>query len=389
MSQNKRPDCETGRRHGATPASADVGEALRTSECRYRRLFESAKDGILILDAETGMITDANPYLLELLGYSREDLVRKKVWDLGFLADVVANEANFSELQQKGFIRYDDLALEGRDGKRHEVEFISNTYLERDRKVMQCNIREISERKKAERAERESALMIQRIINAIPARVFWKDKDLVILGCNAAFAHDAGFADPADIIGKDDFQMGWREQAEKYRADDRAVIESGCAKLLVEETQTTPAGDTITLLTNKLPLVNADGEIVGVIGTYMDITALKQSQESRDLLAIAVEQAAEAIIITDQTGRIVYVNPVFETITGYTREDAIGRNPRILKSGKHDEEFYHRMWAELTTGRVFRCHMINKRKDGTLYKEESTISPVSWAQRAKPRIMSP
>ncbi|MDZ7721675.1 MAG: PAS domain S-box protein [candidate division KSB1 bacterium] len=376
MSTNQTPDSETEQSQDARREEAGMSDFLRISESHYRRLFESAKDGILILDAETGMITDANPYLLELLGYSREDLVQKKVWEIGFLADVVANEANFSELQQKEFIRYDDLALEGRDGKRHEVEFISTTYLERGQKVMQCNIREISERKKAERVERESALMIQRIINAIPARVFWKDKDLVILGCNAAFAHDAGFADPADIIGKDDFQMGWREQAEKYRADDRAVIESGCAKLLVEETQTTPAGDTITLLTNKLPLLNEDGEIVGVIGTYMDITALKQSQESRDLLAIAVEQAAEAIIITDQTGSIVYVNPVFETITGYTREDAIGRNPRILKSGKHDEEFYRRMWAELTAGRVFRCRMINKRKDGTLYKEESTISPV-------------
>ena len=375
MSQNKRPNCETDRQ-GSAPASADMWEALRASESRYRRLFESAKDGILILDAETGMITDANPYLLELLGYSREDLVQKKVWELGFLADVVANEANFSELQEKEFIRYDDLALEGSDGKRHEVEFISNTYLERGQKVMQCNIRDISERKKAERVERESALMIQRIINAIPARVFWKDKDLVILGCNTAFAHDAGFADPADIIGKDDFQMGWREQAEQYRADDRSVIESGCAKLLVEETRTTPAGDTITLLTNRLPLLNEDGEIVGVVGTYMDITALKQSQEARALLAIAVEQAAEAIIVTDQTGSIVYVNPIFETITGYTREDVIGRNPRILKSCKHDEEFYHRMWAELTAGRVVRCRMINKRKDGTLYKEESTISPV-------------
>lgn len=376
MSHNKTPNCETRRRHVSTPESADAWETLRASENHYRRLFESTKDGILILDAETEMITDANPYLLELLGYSREDLVQKKVWELGFLADVVANKANFSELQQKEFIRYDDLALEGRDGRRHEVEFISNTYLERGRKVMQCNIREISERKKAERVERESASMLQRIINAIPARVFWKNKDLVILGCNAAFARDAGFVDPADIIGKDDFQMGWREQAEKYRADDRAVIESGRAKLLVEETQTTPAGDTITLLTSKLPLLNADCEIVGVIGTYMDITPLKQSQESYDLLAIAVEQAAEAIIITNQTGSIVYVNPVFETITGHRREDAIGRNPRILKSGKHGEAFYRQMWADLTAGRVFRSRMINRRKDGTLYEVESTISPV-------------
>ncbi len=356
--------------------SPEVLEALLVSEIRYRRLFESAQDGILILDAATGMITDANPYLLTLLGYSREDLVQKRVWEIGFLVDVVANEANFRELQRKDYIRYDNLALEGRDGKRHEVEFISNTYLERGQMVMQCNIRDITERKRTERAGQESALLIERIINAIPARVFWKDKNLVYLGCNPAFAHDAGFANPEDVIGKDDFHMGWREQAESYRADDRAVIESGDAKLLIEEMQTTPTGDKIALLTNKLPLRNTDGEIVGVLGTYLDITTLKQSQKSNDLLTIAVEQAAEAIIITDQTGRMVYVNPVFETITGFTRADALGQNPRMLKSGKHDEDFYRRMWSELNAGRVFRGRMINKRKDGTLYEDESTISPV-------------
>ncbi len=376
MSSKKRPDSKTSSSNGKTPEVPDILEALRASESRYRRLFESAKDGILILDAETGMITDANPYLLDLLGYSYQDLVQKKVWELGFLADIVANEANFLELQQEAYIRYDDLALEGRNGKRHEVEFISNTYLECGRKVMQCNIRDISERKKVERAERESALLFERVINAMPARVFWKDRNLVYLGCNTAFANDAGFDDPKEIIGKDDFHMGWLEQAEAYRTDDQAVIESGCPRLLVEEIQTTPTGETISLLTSKLPLINADGEIIGVIGTYLDITALKQSRKSRDLLAIAVEQAAETIIITDQTGTIVYVNPVFEKITGYTREKAIGRNPNMLKSGRHDEEFYRQMWTELTAGNVFRCRMINKRKDGTLYKEESTISPV-------------
>ncbi len=129
---------------------------LAASEVRYRRLFEAARDGVLILDAETGMVVDVNPYLIELLGVTREVFLGRKVWELGFLKDIVANEANFMELQQKHYIRYENMAMEGHDGKRHEVEFVSNVYLVNDQKVIQCNIRDISERKKAEEEIRAS-----------------------------------------------------------------------------------------------------------------------------------------------------------------------------------------------------------------------------------------
>ncbi|HJX26004.1 MAG TPA: PAS domain S-box protein, partial [Chthoniobacterales bacterium] len=146
---------------------------------------------------------------------------------------------------------------------------------------------ENSERKQAEEALRASQQIIEGIINAIPARIFWKDKNLVYLGCNAAFAHDAGFADLKDIIGKDDYQMGWRDRAELYREDDRQVIEGGCSKLLIEEPQTTPEGNAITLLTSKVPLRDSRGEIRGVIGTYLDITDRKQAE---DLLRASEER---------------------------------------------------------------------------------------------------
>ena len=126
-------------------------------------------------------------------------------------------------------------------------------------------IEDITERKRTEEASRASQQILEGILNAMPVRVFWKDKNLVYLGCNAAFARDVGFADPKDIIGKDDYQMVWRAQAELYRGDDRQVIETGCSKLLIEEPQTTPEGKTITLLTSKLPLRNAKGEVSGVL----------------------------------------------------------------------------------------------------------------------------
>lgn len=140
-------------------------------------------------------------------------------------------------------------------------------------------IQDITERKLAEESLHVSQQILEGILNAIPVRVFWKDRNLVYMGCNTVFAHDAGYDDPKDIIGKDDFQMGWRDQADLYRADDRNVIESGCTKLLMEETQTTPEGNSVTLLTSKLPLLGPRGEISGVLGTYIDITDRKRAEE--------------------------------------------------------------------------------------------------------------
>lgn len=160
-------------------------------------------------------------------------------------------------------------------------------------------VTDITERKQAEEALRTSHQILDGIVNTIPIRVFWKDRDLVYLGCNAIFAQDAGFADSKDIVGKDDYQMGWRDLAELYRADDRQVIESGRSKLLIEEPQTTPEGRTIVLLTSKMPLRSSEGEIIGVLGTYMDITERKlmesELRRSRDELELRVRDRTEEL----------------------------------------------------------------------------------------------
>ena len=136
--------------------------SLCASEVRYRRLFEAAKDGILILDAETGMVVDVNPFLIELLGYSREQLLGKKVWELGLFKDILASQDHFAELQQKEYVRYEDEPLETSDGRRVEVEFISNVYRVNDHKVIQCNVRDISERKRAGEKIRNQLEELQR-----------------------------------------------------------------------------------------------------------------------------------------------------------------------------------------------------------------------------------
>ena len=225
-----------------------IRQRLQDSEKRYRRLFESARDGILILDAETGKVVDVNPYLLQLLGYSYEALCGQYIWELGVFKDIAASRDAFKTLQDNEYIRYDDLPLETRAGLPIAVEFVSNVYLVDNSKVIQCNIRDITTRK--------------------------------------------------------------RDEAERKR------------------------------------------------------------------LLAAIEQAGEGIVMTDAQGNIEFVNPAFEQMTGYERKEVLGRNPRILKSGNHDEFFYRQLWETISSGRTWAGRMINKHKNGKLYSEETTISPV-------------
>src|SRR5678816_1725490 len=138
----------------ASLAHHQAQSRLRISELRYRRLFEAARDGILILDAVTQKITDVNPFMTELLGYSHADFLGKELWEIGLFSDKEASQAAFKELQGTAYLRYEDLPLQATNGRLRDVEFVSNVYEEDGHQVIQCNIREITDRKRAEKERR-------------------------------------------------------------------------------------------------------------------------------------------------------------------------------------------------------------------------------------------
>jgi PAS domain S-box-containing protein len=147
-------------------------EDLRTSEVRYRRLFESARDGILILDAVSRKITDVNPFMVELLGYSRDEFLGCELWEIGILADKKDSVASFIELQTDDYIRYDDLPLRTKDGQTREVEFVSNIYTEGSRQVVQCNIRDVTDRKLETAEMRRAEVTFRRLVESLPGIVY-------------------------------------------------------------------------------------------------------------------------------------------------------------------------------------------------------------------------
>jgi PAS domain S-box-containing protein len=137
--------------------------AVKNSEMRYRRLFESAQDGILILDARTLKIIDSNPFMTDLLGYSHDNLLGRELWEIGLFTDKEVSQSAYRELQKSGFIRYDNLPLETRNGQKVEVEFVSNVYAEFSQQVVQCNIRDITERRRLERHLQEQAAALAEL----------------------------------------------------------------------------------------------------------------------------------------------------------------------------------------------------------------------------------
>lgn len=245
---------------------------LTVSEQRYRRLFESAKDGILIIDAETGKIKNVNPYLIDMLGYSEDQFIEKSIWEIGPFKDTAANFDNFLKLQENEYIRYENMPLQTACGNSIAVEFVSNVYLVNDKKVIQCNIRNITDRKKAEKALTESENLYRTFIDASKDVIYIKDAELRYLIVNKAFSEYLNIQSH-DVIGKTDFDLMPRYQAEVCRVTDLKVL-TDKSVVLTEE----GLGEKL-FETTKFPVVLSD-EMIGVGAFIKDITERKLAEDN-------------------------------------------------------------------------------------------------------------
>jgi diguanylate cyclase (GGDEF)-like protein/PAS domain S-box-containing protein len=254
---------------------AEEEKTLQASEIRYRRLFETAQDGILILDADTGEIGDVNPFLTDLLGYSKDELWGKKLWEIGPFKDIAASKEAYEELQTKEYIRYEDLPLETRDGQLRDVEFVSNVYQVNNKRVIQCNIRDITERKRTE----EALLQLAAIVDSSDDAIVGKTLDGIIVSWNSGAEHIYGYTAeevlgrpvslliPPDPDGKDETPS----ILERIRQGERIAS--------YETVYRRKDGSLIDISLTISPVRNYTGKIIGASSISRDITERKKMEE--------------------------------------------------------------------------------------------------------------
>ena len=302
-------------------------EALRVSEARYRRLFETAQDGILILDAASGAITDVNPYLLEMLGYSLEDCVGKRLWELGPFKDVEASREAFEELQKKEYIRYEDLPLETRDGRLIDVEFVSNAYPVNGNRVIQCNIRDITSRKRAENKLRISEARYRRLFETAQDGILILDAASgAITDVNPYLLEMLGYS-LEDCVGKRLWELGPFKDIEASREAFEELQKKEYIRYedLPLETRDGRLID-VEFVSNAYP-VNGNRVIQCNI---RDITSRKRAENklriSEARYRRLFETAQDGILILDAaSGAITDVNPFLLEMLGYSLEDCVGK----------------------------------------------------------------
>ena len=295
-----------------TGGEARLALALSASELSYRRLFEAAQDGILILDAQTGRITDVNPYLVRLLGYTRAEMVGQTVGELSPFRDLVSNQAMLERLQKEGYVRYEDLPLETRAGARVAVEFVSNVYEAGGRRVIQCNIRDITVRKKNE----QRLALLSTCITHLNEIVMITEADPVgepgprIVFVNEAFERITGYAS-AEALGRSPRFLQSGKADERVRAEiHHAMTQRQAIRRQVLNCR--KDGTEYWMDIDIVPIFDRTGLCSHFVSIQRDTTAEKKNAElllwKTTLLEAQLDSSIDGILVVDDLGRRILQN---------------------------------------------------------------------------------
>lgn len=339
-------------------------------------VFANISDGVIITDIN-GIIIDWNKGSEKLYGYSKAEIVGQSVVILHnqeegirmareVIGQTIENGFWSGELRvirKDGVTRITETAtVLLKDENGHTIALIGTNH-------------DITDRKQAENALRESQILLQTVLNAFPLSVFWKDRQSVYLGCNQLFATTSGIKSPLEAIGKSNFDFSYtEEEALAYLADDQQVMESGLAKLNIEETITLPSGEQQWIQTNKVPLRDSAGNVIGVMGTFQDISDRKVAEKTLKQQLAAIEAAIDGIAVL-QDNSYIYVNKAHLEIFGYKHpEELLGKSWEGLYSSKELSRFEQDIFPVLLRDRSWEGEAIATRKDGSTFDEGLSLT---------------
>jgi PAS domain S-box-containing protein len=350
-----------------------IEEALQESEANHRNLIENMHDGVFVL--EDSKIIFVNPAFEFMTGYTKEELVNKNIIDL------IHPQESFliSSLMKKDSAAIDQIEdgiynFVKKDGELISVNLSIKEILYNKKRAVLGNILNITDKVLAEKASRENELRLRNFADLLPQTVFEVDINGKITFVNSAsyksFKYTKEDAEKGlnvlDMIVPEDRNRALRDMFKTFKGDE---IDSN------EYTALRKDGSAFPVMVFTTPIIN-DNITVGLRGILVDVSDLKEQEHELRKLTNAIEQSPVSIIITDVSGNIEYVNPKFVELTGYSFNEVKGKKPSILNSGAQPEEFYKNLWNTICSGREWKGEFNNKKKDGTIFWESASISPV-------------
>ncbi len=338
----------------------------------FRSLLDQSNDMIEIVDPNTGRFVDVNTTGYIEHGYSREEYLSLKVIDIDPLFDDSSFKKVIEAMQKSGTANIESVHRR-KDGTTFPVE-VNLKYVRLDRDYVVSVVRNITERKQMEERLRRSEAKYRDLANSLPEGVFETDLKPHITFFNPQAFSYFGITPEDFEKGIDALQLIVPQDRERIKTDISGVFK-GEKTGGMEYTAIKKNGDTFPIMIHAKPIIQ-ENKPIGVRGVVIDITSLRQTEKKLLQLSQAVEQSPASIVITDLQGNIEYVNPRFVKVTGYTREEVLGKNPRVLKSGEMSPDNYKILWNTITSGKEWQGEFHNKKKNGELYWEKAVISPI-------------
>ena len=346
--------------------------ALRDSEARFRLFVEAANEGVWSMDGQF-RTTFVNRKMADMLGYSPEEMLGRSVDSFMFEEDSLDHLDRMAKRQQGRNESY-ERRFRRKDGE--EVwTLVSAAAMVDENMEFQGSFAmftDITERRRTEKALRESEEKFVKAFNCAPALMtLSKADDGTILDINDKFCEVSGFS-RAECVGRTSLDVGWLLPEDRIRLIEELQAH-GSVRDMDLRAQTKNKKEIELIYSGEL-MQTASHKLL--LSTALDITERNRAEKSRKLLSAAIEQSAEAVIITDAKGIIQYVNPAQEILSGYNRDELIGRTPNVLETDFHHVDFHKQLWDTISVGEAWSGRLVNKKKDGAEYHEDATISPI-------------